>query len=695
MHKNPHKMMHRRAKSNTIIRSILSSNTIIIALITTIATSSILHAQPPAEHPYEVKIATAEAEMRKGEYYNALDWYNRAYSEQRNPELALKIAELHLALRDYKKAAIWYKRVLRRDKKNRYAKYRFYYALALKAQGKYDEALQQFQQFLQNNSDRTLQQRAQLEVEGINLALAMDEALDVEVVNAGRNINSPSQEYSPCLDSDSTFYFASLRLKEITPLKSQKDIEKNVARIYTTKRDKKNKWAKARALGDHINRAGYHTANNHISSDGNRLYFTRAKLSGDKILESKAYVSHRTASGWGPAQEISAINGDYLVRHICTGELFGKPVIFFSSNMPGGHGGFDIYYATIEGEEQYSSPVNLGDVINTPYDELTPFYLDGTLYFSSNGHPSLGGHDIFKSHWDGVQWSQPENLGAPFNSPVDDIYFFTTPDNRFTALVSNRIGTMHRSLKSKTCCDDIWFVHKKPLLIKLLVHVQDTTSKPLSNAAVELYDLSSEDNAPITKNTGKKNTAAFPLERDKAYRVIVKRKGYFPAELQLNTVDIRKPTTIEKTVTLRKKPAEVQIITINEPIRLNNIYYDFDDWKILPEAEKDLQDLLELMKKYPDMVIELSSHTDSRGSKAYNLRLSQKRAQAAKDWLVKRGIAPDRIKAVGYGEEKILNDCVDGVTCSEEEHRFNRRTEFKIIKGPTTITVKKKIGRKR
>jgi len=261
MHKNPHKMMHRRAKSNTIIRSILSSNTIIIALITTIATSSILHAQPPAEHPYEVKIATAEAEMRKGEYYNALDWYNRAYSEQRNPELALKIAELHLALRDYKKAAIWYKRVLRRDKKNRYAKYRFYYALALKAQGKYDEALQQFQQFLQNNSDRTLQQRAQLEVEGINLALAMDEALDVEVVNAGRNINSPSQE---------------------TPLKSQKDIEKNVARIYTTKRDKKNKWAKARALGDHINRAGYHTANNHISSDGNRLYFTRAKLSGDK-----------------------------------------------------------------------------------------------------------------------------------------------------------------------------------------------------------------------------------------------------------------------------------------------------------------------------------------------------------------------------------------------------------------------------
>ncbi|MDQ3016936.1 MAG: DUF1573 domain-containing protein, partial [Bacteroidota bacterium] len=143
---------------------------------------------------------------------------------------------------------------------------------------------------------------------------------------------------------------------------------------------------------------------------------------------------------------------------------------------------------------------------------------------------------------------------------------------------------------------------------------------------------------------------------------------------------------------LAKKPEDksgMETVTINEPIRLNNIYYDYDDDKILVDAEKDLSFLLDLMKKYPDMVIELSSHTDSRGNDAYNERLSQRRAQSAKNWLVSRGVSEKRIEAVGYGEDLILNQCINGIDCTDDEHRFNRRTEFKILSGPTTIEVKK------
>jgi len=141
----------------------------------------------------------------------------------------------------------------------------------------------------------------------------------------------------------------------------------------------------------------------------------------------------------------------------------------------------------------------------------------------------------------------------------------------------------------------------------------------------------------------------------------------------------------------KKEPdnSGMETVTINEPIRLNNIYYDFDDDKILPDAEKDLSFLVELMKKYPDMVIELSSHTDAQGNDAYNERLSQRRAQSAKNWMVAHGIKENRIEAVGYGERNILNDCINGIDCTDEQHRVNRRTEFKIISGPTTIEVKK------
>ena len=188
------------------------------------------------------------------------------------------------------------------------------------------------------------------------------------------------------------------------------------------------------------------------------------------------------------------------------------------------------------------------------------------------------------------------------------------------------------------------------------------------------------------------NDFSFVLQPEKSYIAIATRDGYYPDTVKVNTVGIKKSQNVERKFTLRaiKKEPDSIVVKINEPIVLNSIYYDFNDDKILPDAEKDLQFLVDLMNKYPDMKIELSSHTDSRGKDDYNIALSQRRADSAKRWIVAKGINTDRIVAKGYGETQLRNGCANGVECDEEQHRLNRRTEFKIIAGPTSITIERK-----
>ncbi|MEO1625415.1 MAG: OmpA family protein, partial [Bacteroidota bacterium] len=321
-----------------------------------------------------------------------------------------------------------------------------------------------------------------------------------------------------------------------------------------------------------------------------------------------------------------------------------------------------------------------------------PYYLDGKLFFSSTGHPGIGGFDIFNADWSGSGWSSPVNQGTPFNSSVDDLYFTVDSDGFSGALASNRPGT--KSVKGKTCCNDIYIFQKTNVALDLLTTVL-SEKQPLNGAKVQFFEI--EDDKVINFDTRQKengNKYTFLLNMDKAYKVVASREGYFPDSLTFNTQGLRQTQTIEKMFDLKAKPPEppkVVIIPIKEPIRLNNIYYDFDDDAILTDAEKDLRFLQKLMTDYPDMVIELSSHTDSQGTTPYNRKLSQRRAESAKAWLVEKGIAEERIKPVGYGESKILNQCVNGVRCTDDEHRVNRRTEFQIIAGPKEITIEKEV----
>ena len=457
-------------------------------------------------------------------------------------------------------------------------------------------------------------------------------------------------------------------------------------------RNKEGGYDEPIELGTQINREGFHQGNLCFSEDGKRMYFTRAKLNGNELGDyAKIFVSNKNDSGWGGAEEMSSIQGDYYTTQPTSGQLYGNEVIFFVSDMPGGFGGMDIYYTTVLGDG-YSSPVNLGQTINTPEDEITPFYKDGTLYFASQGYPGLGGFDIFYVSWDGSDWSDVTNMGFNYNSSYDDQYLSLTPDGSKGFLTTYRPHKDKKSIKgSKACCPDIHQVELRDIIIDLLAYIEDEKG-PIIGGTVEVIDLSTGEE-PSTKSNFTTNDFNFLLDSDHDYLVRYSKEGYFPDSVTFNTVGVLDDYTVKKTMVLKQKPPpppepETQVVTKNESIRLNNIYYDFDKSNILTDAEQDLLYLKEIMEEYPSLVIELSSHTDAQGTSNYNKRLSQRRANSAARWLTKAGLDKDRIKPVGYGESIILNQCIEGVSCTDDEHRFNRRTEFKILDGPESIIIK-------
>ncbi len=662
-----------------------------ISLLFVLFMVSILVAQPLTEATYEMKIIKSEELVAEGDHYNALDMYEECYKESKDPFLIGEIARLNYILRDYERAEKWYERMVEKPEKY-YTKLldTFFYAHVLKVNSKYPESFEMFRQFAAVSDNDSLVIMAENELIGMDLASKMKPANDIFVEPLATDVNTSLTEASPVYGSDGYLYYSTFKRKSKIVITGDED--NYHFKIYRSKKEDDGKWSKPDKLTKKINREAYHTGNVSFSKDGNTMFFTRSRINGDSILSSKIYYSTFDGDKWQGARELEGVNGNWIATHPAFGALFGDEVLYFVSDMPGGYGGYDIFYCTNRGGNEYSTPVNLGETINTKGDDVTPFYEDGTLYFSSNGHPGLGGLDIYACTWDGNSWSNPKNQGLPHNSTYDDFYFSWEAEEKKGFLVSNRPYPKKKSSKSETCCDDIFEVAEQDIAINTLVTVFDKAKKPLPGAKVILKEYNRGDvNVVDTRKSNKGNTFNIPLKVDKQYRVVIQHDNFKSDSFEINTVGLLDPKTFEKQfyLTPKDKPQEeIKIVTINEPIRLNRIYYDFDDDKILPDAEPDLRTLSDLMKQYPDMVIELSSHTDARGNDGYNQNLSQRRAESAKTWLVQRGTHPARIKAVGWGESKILNQCTNGVSCDEQEHRFNRRTEFKIIAGPRTIELK-------
>lgn len=659
---------------------------ILISFMLTLGAS--LSAQPLRAITYETKLRVADESAKSGDYYSAIEWFDKAYDESRDQDLQVPIADLYMRARDYKRAEQIYARLLKRDKEKRYEDVRPALAEAIKSQGRYKEAREQMNIILQDAEvGDSIKNLVKISLDGIEKLDSYENNLEAVIELVKGKVNSASAESAPIFGPEGNLYFSSFNTrKEI--IIDGKEGEYH-AKLYTAALNDKGEYDKIEALSEAINRKGFNSGGVSFSRDGRKMYFTRATLQTNGLETSKIFVSNRTDAGWASPQEIDAFNGDFLSLHPVSGELFGKEVIFFASNRPGGLGGFDIYYSEVKGEN-YGLPVNLGDKINTANDELTPFYNSGSLYFSTNGRPGLGGFDIYYGIWNGSTWKDVSNIGYQYNTSYDDMFLRFDASGKRGFLVSNRPSKGKIRMKgSESCCDDIYSVGIRELMINLEAKVE-MDKKPLAGASVEVYDVT-QGGYPDIKTNLNGDVMQFSLNPERNYKVIATMDGFYPDSATFNTVGIIDDYVVKKSFNLRPKPKkdDVEIVKTNQSIRLNNIYYDLDKFNILPEAETDLGYLSDLMFEYPDLVIELSSHTDAQGDDPYNQKLSQKRAESARDWLINQKIDGKRIKAVGYGESKILNKCVNGVRCSDAEHRINRRTEFKILSGASEIIIKK------
>lgn len=656
--------------------------------------SNAMIAQPLREIPVGRKIIAAEEAISSGNYYKALELYDEVYKEKRDPVIAYKIAMLNYTLRDYARTETQLQRLLTSNLKGIRppSEAYYYYGMVLKMNGKTRESKEALSKYIVDGKDQNLITLAQNEIDGIDQMEALNPNKGIAVVNVGTLVNTPQTESSPILSADSALYYVSFQKK--TPIVLDGKDNDYFSKVYMSTKTKEGKWGKPTALSDAINRPNVHTGHVALNKEGDRMVFTRSVLVSNEVSETKLFVSEKKSGNWIPAKEIKIPTGDFQIKYPAFGKMFDKDVLFLSSNMPGGQGGYDIYYGNFDGEE-LGNLTNLGPKFNSEGDEMSPFYTKTKIYFSSNGRPGMGGFDIYSAEWSGTEYAAPVNLGRNFNTTVDDMYFTLNPDESTGFLVSNRPGT--RSLKSKTCCDDVFYFSLQPIIVDMVVNVFETPKRALKGSLVRINEFVEESNFEKERKTNDQgNSFQFDIEVDKAYEFIVSRDGYYPDTFEINTVGILESTNMKRDVILRPLPPPPPIpttetISIKEPIRLNNIYFDLDDAAILKESEQDLQPLLDLMNEYPTMVIELSSHTDAQGNDEYNKRLSQRRANSSKKWLTDRNIDPSRIKAIGFGESKILNHCKNGVKCSDNEHRFNRRTEFRILEGPQTITVKREV----
>lgn len=652
-----------------------------------------VQAQPMSGYTYDIMLETADSALVQNDYYNALDWFEQAYGEERTDEVAYTIAHLHMFLRDYNLAERWFGRLVRNRKAIvDYPEARFYQGRMMKQNGKLAEATEQLTEFINTYQDSdSLLRLARLELKGIQ-EMESFKPLRAVAVEPTEVLNCKHTDASPYLYNRNELYYSSFNADSIIEL-TDEDVDYE-AKIYKSTYDEEEKgWKKGEALGIHINRIGWHTANPTFSKDRQRMYFTRAIMEGSELIESKIFVSERDGADWAPATEVQGgINGSFISTHPSIGELYGREVLFFACNKDGGQGGFDIYFSTILDDATVSEPVNLGADINTNQNEITPFYRDGHLYFSSVGHPGMGGFDVYYSIWNGSEWTYPKNMGPGINSPADDLYLYLDESQENGFMVSNRLGGKY--IKARTCCDDVYTVAPAKVPINLLAAIGERRGG-LRGGSIRILEMREDESYEIiSEKNNESNKFDIALEKDKSYIIIAEHPKYFPDTIRINTVNVTEEKTYQEKFVLEIKPVEeeeIELITINEPVRLNNIYYDYDDDKILPDAEQDLDVLFTLLEDYPDLVIELSSHTDARGSDPYNMKLSQRRANSAKQYLVDKGATAERIKAVGYGETQILNDCLNDIECSEEDHQYNRRTEFKILEGPETIEIKRQV----
>lgn len=621
--------------------------------------------------------------FEKGEYFKAINLLDKAYDKEKNKKtkalIVYKIAECYRYINNTKKAEMFYKKSISRKYKDPIAVY--YYAEALRGNEKYFEAEAQYKRYIEQVPDDERGVNGLNSLDTIKYWTENPSRYQIKNIKA---LNTKESEFSPFYAKDSydIIYFTSARkgngLAKVNGITGT-----GFTNIYESRFTRKGEWTEPILISDTIN-SEFDDGVASLTKDGNTMFFSRCAIDKTKDMGCQIYVSTKAAGDDWEIVELLQITDDSI--------SCGHPAIsadglalYFASTMSGGFGGTDIWKMerSTKGSE-WDEPVNLGSEVNTPGNESFPFIReDGVLFFSSDTHLGMGGLDVFKAIKSEEEIYSIENMKVPINSSADDFSIM------FQGAEEKGMFTSTRK-KGGRGGDDIYSFELPPILYSLSGVVKDArTDDPVEKAIVKIV---SSDGEVIDIKTLDDGSFVHKLKPEVDYAFLVSLKGYLKGKEKFST----KGLTDSKEFTY-----DISLAPLEKSIELPNILYDLGKWNLRGESKEALDILIVTLNTNPNITIELSSHTDFRGDSRANNQLSQKRAQSVVDYLIEKGIAPDRLTAKGYGESKpniiskkiakismfnesdVLSEEFINTLEKEEEqeaaHQINRRTEFKVL----------------
>ena len=621
-----------------------------------------------------------------GEYYQAIDIFKDAYQKitdkKEKVRITFHIAECYRKINDPKQASMWYRKVISRNFEDPLAV--LYYADMLKMLGEYEEAKIQYGNYKELVPGDS---RATDGILSCDLALEWIEFPNGYVVEEMKFFNSKMSDYSPTYGQGDyrLVYFTSTR-EDAIGKKEHGGSGDSFADIFESSMDRKGRWSTPVPISEEINTEA-EEGTPFVTSDYSTMYFTRCESSKNKTMGCQIYVARKSADNWNKPEAVSLAEDSIVIAHptLSSDEL----TLYFVSDMAGsiknasGENSKDIWKVTRASiSDDWSEPVNIGEPINTPGDEVFPYmHADGTLYFSSNGHIGLGGLDIFKAKpLAGSNW-EIENMKYPVNSSSDDfgICFET----------KREAGFLSSSRKGKS--DDIYMFMLPPLKFTITGIVKnENTDETIEGATIKSI---SSDGITLETETDDEGNFKFMLKPGTDYVFLAEKKGFLKGK-ERETTKNRESST-EFTTTIYLPP-------IDEVIRIDNIFFDFASDVLRPESTVSLDKLVETLNDNANITIELGAHTDSRGNNDFNLDLSNRRARSVVNYAISKGIEADRLISKGYGEtqpkvvdkkdheaypflpegqtltEAFINS-IEDEDLQELAHFLNRRIEFKVL----------------
>ncbi|QXP74201.1 OmpA family protein [Tenacibaculum sp. AHE15PA] len=613
-----------------------------------------------------------------------------------------RLADSYYNNAETKQAEVWYKKLVFIYKEELEDKHLFKYAQVLRSNGKYKES---DSIFLTLTSSEKNNRKEELRKENYLLDYANE---DIRIGVRNLAINTEFSDFGGFLLNGKAYYTSAVpkggKNERIYKWNNQPflNIYKATEEIKSLEENEKDTvltLVNPRLIEVPIT-SEFHESTPVFTKDGKTIYFTRNNVNGKKARRDKKntsnlkiYKASFVNGYWINVKELPFNGEEFSVGHPALSA--DEKILYFVSTMPGGYGATDIYKVAILGNDQYGTPVNLGENINTSDKEMFPFIgEDNTLYFSSNGHLGLGLLDIFQSKIKNDSlYSIAENLGHPFNSKRDDFSFYIDGKGKKGFFSSNRIGGKGD--------DDMYsfYMYTDPLVCAKSIEgiVTDNINKmPVDGALIKLVD----NQGKVIKEAFSNSNGAYVFEDvlcDNTYTV-------FASKLDHRSKDKKRVTIIKDNI--NQINLELIPLIIGNQIVINPIYFDYGKSFIREDAQYELESIVMVMSNHPEVSIKIESHTDSRGPGDYNRKLSDRRAKSTKEYIVSRGIKKERvISAIGFGEDQLLNKCNDANKnkCTEEEHQKNRRSYFYIVKGTDKIrerqiaekiAVKKRITKK-